>query len=57
MAGRMLTPDEVLARIPQQEPFRFIDEILELDDEHIVGELPLARRTPTSTAATSPATR
>jgi len=32
-----LTPKEVLERIPQQEPFRFIDEILELDDDHIVG--------------------
>ena len=28
---------EVLAAVPQQEPFRFIDEILELDDEHIVA--------------------
>ena len=28
--------------LPQQEPFRFIDEILELDDEHIVGGLPLS---------------
>ena len=35
--GRVLTPDEVLARIPQQEPFRFIDEILEIDDEHVVA--------------------
>ncbi len=32
-----LSPDEVLALVPQQEPFRFIDEILELDDEHIVA--------------------
>lgn len=30
-----LSPAEVLARVPQQEPFRFIDEILALDDEHI----------------------
>jgi 3-hydroxyacyl-[acyl-carrier-protein] dehydratase len=37
MAGRTLTPDEVLARIPQQEPFRFVDEILEVDDEHVVA--------------------
>lgn len=36
-AGRVLTPEEVLALIPQQEPFRFIDEILELDSEHIVA--------------------
>ena len=32
-----LSPAEVLARLPQQEPFRFVDEILELDDEHIVA--------------------
>jgi 3-hydroxyacyl-[acyl-carrier-protein] dehydratase len=28
-----LSPAEVLARVPQQEPFRFVDEILRLDDE------------------------
>lgn len=27
----------VLAAVPQQEPFRFIDEILEIDQDHIVG--------------------
>lgn len=32
-----MTPTEVLERIPQQEPFRFIDEILELGDDHIVA--------------------
>ena len=32
-----LTPTEVLALLPQQEPFRFVDEILELDDDHIVA--------------------
>jgi 3-hydroxyacyl-[acyl-carrier-protein] dehydratase len=32
-----VTPEEILARIPQQPPFRFIDEILELDDDHIVA--------------------
>jgi 3-hydroxyacyl-[acyl-carrier-protein] dehydratase len=37
MAGRVLTPEEVLARIPQREPFRFVDEILEIDDEHVVA--------------------
>lgn len=37
MAGRRLTPDEVLQLVPQREPFRFIDEILELDEQHIVG--------------------
>jgi len=29
--------EAVLAAIPQQEPFRFIDEILELGDDHIVA--------------------
>jgi len=33
----ILTPAQVLKMIPQQRPMRFIDEILELDDEHIVG--------------------
>ncbi len=28
---------EVLAAVPQAEPFRFIDEIVELSDEHIVA--------------------
>ena len=32
-----MTPEAVLAAVPQQHPFRFIDEILELDDEHIVA--------------------
>jgi 3-hydroxyacyl-[acyl-carrier-protein] dehydratase len=32
-----MTPEQVLAAIPQQEPFRFIDEILELSDSHIVA--------------------
>ena len=32
-----MTPEQVLAAIPQREPFRYIDEILELDDEHIVA--------------------
>ena len=27
----------VLALLPQQEPFRFVDEILEVDDDHIVS--------------------
>ena len=35
--GRRLTPEEVLALVPQQAPFRFIDEIHELDEEHIVA--------------------
>ena len=32
-----MTPAEVLAAVPQQPPFRFIDEIAELDAEHIVA--------------------
>ena len=36
-SGVALSPAEVLARVPQQEPFRFIDEITEVDDEHIVA--------------------
>ena len=35
--GRTLTPSEVLARVPQQEPFRFVDELLELSEERAVG--------------------
>jgi len=33
----VLTPAQVLAAIPQREPFRFVDEILEIDDEHVVA--------------------
>lgn len=35
--AKRLTSSEVLARLPQQEPFRFLDEILELDSDHIVA--------------------
>ena len=37
MSRPAMTPEQVLAAIPQQEPFRFIDEILELDEDHIVS--------------------
>jgi 3-hydroxyacyl-[acyl-carrier-protein] dehydratase len=37
MSGVRLTPEQVLELIPQRDPFRFIDDILELDDNHIVG--------------------
>ena len=37
MSGTHLTPKEVLDLIPQRDPFRFIDEILEVDDDLIVG--------------------
>jgi 3-hydroxyacyl-[acyl-carrier-protein] dehydratase len=32
-----LTPAEVLALVPQQEPFRFLDEILEVNADRIVS--------------------
>ena len=35
--GSTLSPVEVLARLPQQAPFRFIDAILEIDAEHVVA--------------------
>lgn len=35
--GELLSPEVVLGMVPQQEPFRFIDEIVELDQEHIVA--------------------
>jgi 3-hydroxyacyl-[acyl-carrier-protein] dehydratase len=33
----VLTPRQVLPLIPQQEPFRFVDEITELGDERVAG--------------------
>src|SRR5215470_15719061 len=36
-AASPLTPAAVLAAVPHRAPFRFIDEILELDDAHIVA--------------------
>ena len=33
-----LSPEEVLELLPQQEPFRFVDEILEVDEDHIVAQ-------------------
>jgi 3-hydroxyacyl-[acyl-carrier-protein] dehydratase len=35
--GEPLRGAEVLELLPQQEPFRFVDEILEVDAEHIVA--------------------
>ena len=35
--GPGLSPQEVLAKVPQQRPFRFVDEIVEVDADHIVG--------------------
>ena len=35
--ARLLTAAEVLPLIPQQEPFRFVDEIVELSAERVAG--------------------
>lgn len=35
--GKILAPNEVLLLVPQQHPFRFIDEITELDENRIEG--------------------
>ncbi len=35
--GRILSPREVLERVPQREPFRFVDEILEIDAKRALG--------------------
>lgn len=35
--GVVLGPEEVLELVPQAEPFRFVDEILEVDEDHIVA--------------------
>ncbi|HPQ42705.1 MAG TPA: 3-hydroxyacyl-ACP dehydratase FabZ family protein [Syntrophales bacterium] len=37
MAADRKTIEDVLAMVPQQPPFRFIDDILELDENRIVG--------------------
>ena len=37
MAGERLDPTQVLDLLPQQRPFRFVDEILEVDEQHITG--------------------
>lgn len=33
-----LTPEQVLALVPQQRPFRFVERLQELDAEHVIGE-------------------
>lgn len=37
MADAGLSATEVLTLVPQQPPFRFLDELLELDADHAVG--------------------
>jgi len=36
-SGVILNSAEVLEMLPQKEPFLFVDEILEVDDDHIVA--------------------
>jgi len=33
-----VTPEQILALIPQQKPFRFVDEIMEVDEKHVIGK-------------------
>lgn len=37
MSGQRLTGPEILDLLPQQRPFRFVDEILEVDELRIAG--------------------
>jgi len=37
MSATPLRPEQVLAALPQQEPFRFIDEIVSIDEDGIVA--------------------
>jgi 3-hydroxyacyl-[acyl-carrier-protein] dehydratase len=37
MAGRRLTGSEILELMPQQPPFRFVDEIFEVSEDRIAG--------------------
>lgn len=38
MAADRTMVERVLQAVPQQAPFRFIDDILELDEQHIIGQ-------------------
>ncbi len=37
MTGTSLLPREIVDLLPQKEPFRFVDEILEVSNRHIVA--------------------
>jgi len=37
MGADTKTIEDVLLLVPQQQPFRFIDNILEMDEDHIIG--------------------
>jgi 3-hydroxyacyl-[acyl-carrier-protein] dehydratase len=39
----VLTPAEVLALVPQQPPFRFVDRLVSIDEKHVVGEYTFRR--------------
>ena len=57
ISATRLGPEEVLELLPQREPFRFIDEILEVDEDHIVARYRFRPKTPTSTEGTFRVTR
>lgn len=38
MVEARLTGEQILALLPQQRPFRFVDRIIEVDENYIVGE-------------------
>jgi 3-hydroxyacyl-[acyl-carrier-protein] dehydratase len=37
MPGERLSPGQILDLLPQQRPFRFVDQILEVDEQRISG--------------------
>ena len=37
MAADRETMDSILKAVPQQPPFRFVDEIIELDENRVLG--------------------
>lgn len=41
-----LTPAQILELLPQQRPFRFVDEILSVDEERITGRYTFRRDEP-----------
>lgn len=41
--GTILTPAQLLERLPQQRPFRFVDEILSVDEQSIHGRYTFRR--------------
>ena len=38
MANAVDVRQTVLEKIPQQKPFRFVDEIVEIDENHVIGK-------------------